>query len=93
MKRTCDPPRDLCQEPWGRWRIRCLTVPDETIWHEWDPFHQVLKVAFVDREKISEFTYRLCLNCGVSMELLDTPEGRTWTCDLCGGQVKESGEP
>ncbi len=78
---------------WYRVRILRMAMPDETILHDWDPFHQVLKVAFVGREKISVFTYRLCLDCGVTMEPRDTAEGRTWACDLCGGQVRESGEP
>lgn len=61
----------------------------ETIWHDWDPFHQVLKVAFVDGEKISVFAYRLCLKCGVSMDRVDTDEGTLWTCAICGGEVRE----
>ncbi len=48
---------------------------EEAIWHDWDPFHQVLKVAFVDEEKISVFVYRLCPDCGVSMDRADDPQG------------------
>jgi len=27
-------------------------MSDETIWHEWDPFLQVLKVAFVNKDGV-----------------------------------------
>lgn len=67
-----------------------MAMPDETIWHEWDPFHQVLKIAFADREKISVFTYRLCPECGVSMDRADSAdEMALWTCAICGCEVRE----
>ena len=65
-------------------------MSDETIWHDWDPFHQVLKVVFVDQDSISVFTYRLCPECGVTMAQADTDDGILWTCSACGREVQEA---
>ncbi len=62
---------------------------DDVIWHEWDPFYQVLKVAFVDQDSISVFTYRLCLECGVSMEREELADCILWTCSFCGSEARE----
>lgn len=64
-------------------------MPDETIWHDGDPFHQVLKVAFVDEDAISVFTYRLCPECGVSMDRANDAQGTLWTCAVYGCEVWE----
>ncbi len=64
-------------------------MSDETIWHDWDPFLQVLKVAFVNEDGVAVFTYRLCPVCGVSMERTESPDDILWTCAICGCEVRE----
>ncbi len=64
-------------------------MPDETIWHERDPYHQVLKVAFVNKGGIAVFTYRLCPKCGVSMDRMSSESGTLRTCEICGCEVRE----
>lgn len=62
---------------------------DDTIWHDWDAFRQVLKVAFVGEGGISVFTYRLCVECGVSMDKTESADETVWTCPICGSEVLE----
>jgi len=64
-------------------------MSDETIWHEWDPFLQVLKVAFVNKDGVAVFTYRLCAECGVSMEREELADRMLWTCSICGSEIRE----
>ena len=67
----------------------CHAVPDEVIWHNRDPFCQVLEVAFVSEDSIAVFTYRLCQECGVSMDRMGSESGTLWTCGMCGSAVRE----
>lgn len=64
-------------------------MAEDLIWSDWDPFHQVLKVAFVDQDTISVFTYRLCPECGVSMERAESSGEILWACAICGYEVRE----
>ncbi len=61
----------------------------DIIWHDWNPFRQVLKVAFVNKDSVAVFTYRLCLECGVSMEREESADGILWTCSICGNEIRE----
>ncbi len=63
---------------------------EDAVWSDWDPFNQVLKVAFVNEGGVAVFTYRLCLECGVSMERSEAGEGTLWTCTICGMEVREA---
>ncbi len=65
-------------------------MAEDTVWSDWDPFLQVLKVAFVNEGSVAVFTYRLCPECGVSMDRTESTEGIVlWTCAICGYKVRE----
>ncbi len=53
----------------------------------------MLKVAFVDKDAISVFTYRLCPECGVSMDQEESADETVWTCGICGCEVRGSESP
>ena len=63
---------------------------DEVVWHTWEPWQRVLKVAFVSEESVTVVTYRMCLDCGVSMEREESDGGFLWRCSFCGAQIAES---
>ena len=69
-------------------KVHCAML-HEAIWHDWDPLYRVLKVAFVDKERIAVFVYRLCLECGVTMDRSERGEDAVWHCTLCGCEARE----
>ena len=64
-------------------------MAENHVWHDWNPLECILKVAFVHDAGISVFTYRLCPDCGVTME--ESALGDGWVCVICGNvKVEET---
>ncbi len=66
------------------------TNQEDEILHDFDAKERVLRIMFVDRKgAVTPVTYRLCPECGVSMERTESVDGTVWTCALCGCESRE----
>ena len=65
---------------------------EDEILHDFDAKERSLKLLFVDRKGgLTQVTYRLCPECGVTMdEMEEAGRGRVWTCSICGRVVREA---